>query len=225
MSGSTTGARCVPGSCSASPSRCRANGGRISTAGSPPATPVARPSPRCRPLPTRSAGAGPTSTGCPVTALSSPGEWRGPARCIPAATGFQMISNGTLTINHSDLPFTGNPERTDGFHFLALKIPLAGNEQLAARARNLTAAPLAQEHWMTRLMDAAPGRDRCAAARGDRCNRSPYRPTGIAGARPGCRRLAGEPRRPSTRPSAAGAVTGGAPCSPAGLFPALVAGC
>ena len=78
---------------------------------------------------------------------------RGPGSLHTGGDRVQMISNGTLTINHSDLPFAGIPERTDGFHFLALKIPLAGNEQLAARARNLTAAPLAQEHWMTRLID------------------------------------------------------------------------
>lgn len=80
---------------------------------------------------------------------------RGPGALHTGGDQVEMVSNGTLVISHSDLPFAGIPERTDGFQFQALKIPLAGNELLALGARNLTAKPLAQDNWMTRLIDVS----------------------------------------------------------------------
>jgi len=80
---------------------------------------------------------------------------RGPGSLHTGGDQVEMVSNDTLVVSHSDLPFAAIPERTDGFAFQALKIPLIGNERLAAGARNLTAKPLVQDNWMTRLIDVS----------------------------------------------------------------------
>jgi len=77
---------------------------------------------------------------------------RGPGALHTGDDRVHMVANGALLISHSDLPFAAIPQRTDGFHFRALKIPLAGHERLAAGTRNLPAEPLAQDNWIGRLI-------------------------------------------------------------------------
>jgi hypothetical protein len=64
------------------------------------------------------------------------------------------IADGEMTITHSDVPFTGIPQYAGDFHFRALKIPVAGNEQLAAGAENLTCEPLLPQIPVARLLEA-----------------------------------------------------------------------
>lgn len=47
------------------------------------------------------------------------------------------VREGDLAINHSDLPYTGTPQRSDGFHFRMVKIPLTGDVLLGASAHDL----------------------------------------------------------------------------------------
>ena len=79
---------------------------------------------------------------------------RGPGALHTGNGRVHMVSNGTLVVSHSDLPCSGIPQRSDGFHFRAIKIPVAGNELLAAGARSLLAEPLPQQSHMTTLIEA-----------------------------------------------------------------------
>ena len=116
---------------------------------------------------------------------------RGPGALHTGNGRVHMVSNGTLVISHSDLPCSGIPQRSDGFHFRAIKIPVAGNELLAAGAK-----PARRAASATKPYDDADRslfrRDRCAASGAcwRRCRHSPYRATGPAGARPRCGRFA-----------------------------------
>ena len=79
---------------------------------------------------------------------------RGPGALRTGEERVHAIADGTMTITHSDVPFDGIPQRSDDFHFLALKIPVAGNERLAAGAENLTCEPLLPEIPVARLLEA-----------------------------------------------------------------------
>ncbi|WP_029005718.1 helix-turn-helix transcriptional regulator [Azorhizobium doebereinerae] len=62
----------------------------------------------------------------------------------------QAIRNGDLTISHSDQPFTGTPERGDGFDYAMLKIPLGGDMLLGAPAHDLFATTLRRDGPLSR---------------------------------------------------------------------------
>ena len=79
---------------------------------------------------------------------------RGPGALRTGEERVHAIANGAMTIAHSDVPFEGIPQRSDDFHFLALKIPVAGNERLAAGVENLTCEPLLPEIPVARLLEA-----------------------------------------------------------------------
>jgi AraC-like DNA-binding protein len=65
------------------------------------------------------------------------------------------VGNGTVVVSHSDTPYGAFPQRSDGFHFRALKIPLAGNDLLATGARRLIAQPLPKQSRMATLIEAS----------------------------------------------------------------------
>jgi AraC-like DNA-binding protein len=79
---------------------------------------------------------------------------RGPGWMDIGRDRIHAITNSTLVVSHSDMPYAGIPTRTDGFHFRALKIPLRGREGLAEGARNLEHEPLAAGLWLTKLIAA-----------------------------------------------------------------------
>ncbi|MFV0674238.1 AraC family transcriptional regulator [Variovorax sp. tm] len=63
--------------------------------------------------------------------------WIGVGRAPP-----QRVREGDLLVNHSDLPYAGVPERSDGFDFRTLRIPLTHELLLGAEAEDLFATPL-----------------------------------------------------------------------------------
>lgn len=79
---------------------------------------------------------------------------RGPGVLRAGVERLHPIANGTMTITHSDVPFEGIPQRSDDFHFLALKIPVAGHERLAASVENLACEPLLPETPFAKLIAA-----------------------------------------------------------------------
>jgi AraC-like DNA-binding protein len=81
-------------------------------------------------------------------------QLRGPGVLCAGEEQVHRIADGTLTITHSDVPFAGIPLHTDGFHYRALKIPLAGNERLSAAAENLHCEPLLWEMPVAQLIEA-----------------------------------------------------------------------
>ncbi|MDI4238435.1 AraC family transcriptional regulator [Bradyrhizobium sp. Arg237L] len=64
------------------------------------------------------------------------------------------VADGDIVINHSDTPFEGTPERSDGFDFLMLKIPLGRDVLLGAPAHDLFAATLLQKSPFFRALSA-----------------------------------------------------------------------
>lgn len=89
----------------------------------------------------------------PGDSLSILQQVRGPGLLRAGEERVHMIADGTMTTAHSDVPFAGTPIRSDGFHFRALKIPLAGNARLAAGAENLLCEPLLPETPLARLIE------------------------------------------------------------------------
>jgi AraC-like DNA-binding protein len=79
---------------------------------------------------------------------------RGPGWMDIGRDRIHAVTNSTLVVSHSDMPYRAIPTRTDGFHFRALKIPLRGREGLAEGARNLEHEPLAAGSWLTKLIAA-----------------------------------------------------------------------
>lgn len=79
---------------------------------------------------------------------------RGPGFVDIGRGRVHRIREGDFTVSHSDQPFMGTPERSDGFHFRTLKIPLTGDILLGARAHNLAPCPLNGSAKLTRLIAA-----------------------------------------------------------------------
>lgn len=79
---------------------------------------------------------------------------RGPGWMRTGGERVHAVREGDLAIGHSDMPFAATPERSDGFHFRTLKIPLAGDILLGARAHNMSPEPLARDARLTRLISA-----------------------------------------------------------------------
>ncbi|HEX2841542.1 AraC family transcriptional regulator [Hyphomicrobium sp.] len=79
---------------------------------------------------------------------------RGPGWMDIGRDRVRAITNSALIVSHSDMPYTGIPTRTDGFHFRMLKIPLKGRDTLAKGARALDHEPLAAGLWLTKLIGA-----------------------------------------------------------------------
>lgn len=89
---------------------------------------------------------------------------RGPGHMDIGRGRIHRVREGDFTVSHSEQPFMGTPERTDGFHFRTLKIPLSGEILLDARAHDLAPGTLDRNTKFTRLIAAM------FAALGDRQN-------------------------------------------------------
>lgn len=79
---------------------------------------------------------------------------RGPGWVDVGRGRILSVREGDLAINHSDLPYTGTPQRSDGFHYRMLKIPLAGDILLGAPAHDLFAAISAPQSAFARPLSA-----------------------------------------------------------------------
>ncbi len=79
---------------------------------------------------------------------------RGPGHMDIGRGRVHRVREGDFTVSHSDQPFMGTPERSDGFHFRTLKIPLTDNILLGARAHDLAPGPLPGNTRLTRLIAA-----------------------------------------------------------------------
>lgn len=65
---------------------------------------------------------------------------RGPGRLDTGAGRSEMIANGDMIINHSDLPYTATPGTQGAFHFRMVKIPVSDELTLGRSVFDLTAA-------------------------------------------------------------------------------------
>ena len=79
---------------------------------------------------------------------------RGPGWMDTGRNGVYAVREGDFTVNHSDEPFMATPERTDGFHFRTLKIPLTPDIALGTRATRLLPETLKSGERLTRLISA-----------------------------------------------------------------------
>ncbi len=80
---------------------------------------------------------------------------RGPGWMDLGQGRVKSVREGDFTVSHSDLPFAAIPERSDGFDFRTLKIPLTNDILLGARGHDLTPEPLPRGSRLTRLIAAA----------------------------------------------------------------------
>lgn len=79
---------------------------------------------------------------------------RGPGWMKTKGDRVHLVREGDVTINHSNMMFAGTPERSDGFDFRTLKIPLTNDLALGARTHDLFPEPLMQGARLTRLIKA-----------------------------------------------------------------------
>ena len=79
---------------------------------------------------------------------------RGPGHMETGRGHVQAVREGDFVVGHSELPFIGTPERSDGFHFLTLKIPVTGSIALGARTNDIAPAALPGSAGLTRLIAA-----------------------------------------------------------------------
>lgn len=79
---------------------------------------------------------------------------RGPGWMKIKGDRVHLVREGDVTINHSNMMFAGTPERSDGFDFRTLKIPLTNDLALGARTHDLFPEPLMQGARLTRLIKA-----------------------------------------------------------------------
>ncbi|WIG50017.1 MAG: hypothetical protein OJF48_000934 [Afipia sp.] len=79
---------------------------------------------------------------------------RGPGWMKIKGDRVHLVREGDVTISHSNMMFAGTPERSDGFDFRTLKIPLTNDLALGARTHDLFPEPLMQGARLTRLIKA-----------------------------------------------------------------------
>ena len=77
---------------------------------------------------------------------------RGPGWMKIKGDRVHLVREGDVTISHSNMMFAGTPERSDGFDFRTLKIPLTNDLALGARTHDLFPEPLMQGARLTRLI-------------------------------------------------------------------------
>lgn len=75
------------------------------------------------------------------------------AGSLETGSAIHAVGDGALIIGNTDMPYRGIPHQTDGFHYRALKIPLAGNTDLARAAHGLAPAPIPASHFVTQLIE------------------------------------------------------------------------
>lgn len=79
---------------------------------------------------------------------------RGPGWMDAGRDRVSFMAEGAFAVSYSDLPFSGTPERSDGFLFRTLKIPLTGLPAAEA-ARRLTPQPISGSSRFTTLLAAS----------------------------------------------------------------------
>lgn len=79
---------------------------------------------------------------------------KGPGHLDTGRERIHGIREGDFIINHSDLPYIATPQRSDGFHYRTLKIPLTGDIALGGRAYDLAPEALAHSAGFNRLIAA-----------------------------------------------------------------------
>ena len=79
---------------------------------------------------------------------------RGPGHMNIGRDRVQHVRNGDLVFGHSNLPFASTPDRTDGFHFYSLKIPVTTDLVLGTRIEDVPPVTLARDAGLTRLIGA-----------------------------------------------------------------------
>ncbi|HAO40096.1 MAG TPA: AraC family transcriptional regulator [Afipia sp.] len=79
---------------------------------------------------------------------------RGPGWMKIKGDRVHLVREGDVTISHANMMFAGTPERSDGFDFRTLKIPLTNDLALGARTHDLFPEPLMQGARLTRLIKA-----------------------------------------------------------------------
>lgn len=79
---------------------------------------------------------------------------RGPGWMDVGRGRVHLVREGDFAVSHSDLPFAATPERSDGFHFRTLKIPLTSDILVGARGHDIVPEPLQRGARLTRLISA-----------------------------------------------------------------------
>ncbi|WP_338830150.1 AraC family transcriptional regulator [Bradyrhizobium sp. 27S5] len=90
----------------------------------------------------------------PSNSLHLAWQVRGPGHMDIGRDRVQYVRNGDLVFGHSNLPFASKPERTDGFHFYSLKIPVTSELVLDARIEDVPPVMLSRDAGLTRLVGA-----------------------------------------------------------------------
>ncbi|MCC8962686.1 helix-turn-helix transcriptional regulator [Bradyrhizobium sp. Pear76] len=90
----------------------------------------------------------------PSNSLHLAWQVRGPGHMNIGRDRVQWVGNGDLVFGHSNLPFASTPDRTDGFHFFSLKIPVTSDFVLGARIEDVPPVMLARDAGLTRLVGA-----------------------------------------------------------------------
>ncbi len=79
---------------------------------------------------------------------------RGPGWMDTGEDRVHFMGEGAFAVSYSDLPFTGTPERSDGFHFRSLRLPLSAFPDLAKPSRRLAPQPAAGSPQLSGLFSA-----------------------------------------------------------------------
>jgi AraC-like DNA-binding protein len=82
---------------------------------------------------------------------------RGPGWMKIKGDRVHSVREGDVTISHANMMFAGTPERSNGFHFRTLKIPLTNDLALGARTHDLFPEPLVKGARLNRLITAMLG--------------------------------------------------------------------
>ncbi|HEX7925400.1 MAG TPA: AraC family transcriptional regulator [Bradyrhizobium sp.] len=90
----------------------------------------------------------------PSNSLHLGWQVRGPGHMNIGRDRIQWVGNGDMVFGHSNLPFASTPDRTDGFRFFSLKIPITDELVLGARIEDVPLVALARDASLTRLVGA-----------------------------------------------------------------------
>ncbi|MDH2382700.1 AraC family transcriptional regulator [Bradyrhizobium sp. CER78] len=93
-------------------------------------------------------------TRVPSNSLQLAWQVRGPGHLNIGRDRVHFVHNGDLVFGHSNLPYFSTPERTDGFHFFSLKIPVSDEFVLGAQIEDAPPVALARDARLTRLVGA-----------------------------------------------------------------------
>jgi AraC-like DNA-binding protein len=90
----------------------------------------------------------------PSDSLHVSWQVRGPGHLNIGRDRIHSVRNGDFVFGYSNLPFESTPERTDGFNFHSLKIPVLDDLVLDARIDDMPPVGLLRDAGLTRLVGA-----------------------------------------------------------------------